>query len=267
MPVRVDGRRRSQAARPRARSPPSTRRSTPTTRTVKLRASVPNNDEKLRPGMFVNVSVVLPEQGSVVAVPATAVVHASYGDSVFVVEDKKDPRRRPVTRPGRQAGQGRAPAVRAPRRRRAATSSPIADGVKAGQEVVSAGAFKLRNGAPVVVEQRRSSSTPAARPRAREPLSAMKLHRHLHPPAGAGDRRQPGHHHRRPAGDPHAQRAPVPAGSRARPSPCAPSTSAPAPIWCAASSPRRSSARSPPPTASTTSSRRASRACRRSTSA
>ena len=95
----------------------------------------------------------------------------------------------------------------------------------------------------------------------------MKLHRHLHPPAGAGDRRQPGDRHRRAAGDPLAQRAPVPASSRARPSPCAPSTSAPAPTWCAASSPRRSSAPSPPPTASTTSSRRARRGSRPSTSA
>ena len=62
-----------------------------TTRTIKLRASVPNKEEKLRPGMFVNVAVVLPRaRRQSVTVPLTAVVHASYGDSVFVVEDRKD---------------------------------------------------------------------------------------------------------------------------------------------------------------------------------
>ena len=74
-------------------------------------------------------------------------------------------------RPRRQAGQGRAPAVRA----RSATARgdfvAILDGVKAGQEVVTAGAFKLRNGAPRRRQQRRSSSTPTlapARPRIAE---------------------------------------------------------------------------------------------------
>jgi membrane fusion protein (multidrug efflux system) len=61
-----------------------------TSRSLKLRASVPNLGEKLRPGMFATVSVVLPDKGTVVAIPASAVVHASYGESVFVVEDKKD---------------------------------------------------------------------------------------------------------------------------------------------------------------------------------
>jgi membrane fusion protein (multidrug efflux system) len=61
-----------------------------TTRTVRLRASVPNKGERLRPGMFVSVAVIKPQRSKVVAAPATAVVHASYGDSVFVVEDRKD---------------------------------------------------------------------------------------------------------------------------------------------------------------------------------
>jgi hypothetical protein len=56
---------------------------------LKLRASVRNEEDKLRAGMFAKVSVILPEQASQVIVPTTAVVHASYGDSVFVVEDKK----------------------------------------------------------------------------------------------------------------------------------------------------------------------------------
>src|SRR4051812_18695474 len=52
-----------------------------TTRTIKLRASIPNKGEKLRPGMFVQVTVVRDDKLHVVTAPATAVVHASYGDS------------------------------------------------------------------------------------------------------------------------------------------------------------------------------------------
>ena len=196
---------------------------------------------------------------------ATAIVHASYGDSVFVVEPKKPGSPGMDQTPdGKPVKIARQQFVRA-RRRRAATSSPIAKGVTAGQEVVSAGAFKLRNDAPVVVDNTRQADA-AARPAPREPLS-HEVHRHLPPPAGAGDRGQPADRHRRPAGDPHAQRAPVPEARERDRHGHAPSTSAPAPIWCAASSPRRSSAPSPPPTASTTSSRRASRGSRPSTSA
>jgi membrane fusion protein (multidrug efflux system) len=121
-----------------------------TTRTLKLRASVPNKDEKLRPGMFSQVSVVLPEKGSVVAVPASAVVKASYGDSVFVVEDKKDPSGAPVTGPdGKAAKVARQQFVRLAESR--GDFVAIADGVKPKQEVVTAGAFKLRNGAGIVI--------------------------------------------------------------------------------------------------------------------
>jgi membrane fusion protein (multidrug efflux system) len=115
-----------------------------TTRSIKLRASVPNKEEKLRPGMFVTVSVVLPQHAKSVAIPATAVVHAAYGDSVFVVEDKKPA---DGAKPGKVArqqfvkvGDARGDFV------------AIRDGVKAGEEVVTSGAFKLRNGQPVAVD-------------------------------------------------------------------------------------------------------------------
>jgi len=60
----------------------------PVTRNLGFRAHVPDPEQRLRPGMFVDVSIVLPEKQEVVAVPATAIVHAAYGDSVFVVEEK-----------------------------------------------------------------------------------------------------------------------------------------------------------------------------------
>ena len=121
-----------------------------TTRTIKLRAAVPNKAETLRPGMFANVTVVLPALGSVVAIPATALIHASYGDSVFVVEDKKDE--------GGAASKGAdGKPVKVARQQFVRTGASrgdyiaIADGIAAGQDVVSAGAFKLRNGSKVTV--------------------------------------------------------------------------------------------------------------------
>jgi membrane fusion protein, multidrug efflux system len=122
-----------------------------TTRNVKLRAAIPDLAENTRPGMFVNVQVITPEQKAVVAVPATAIVHASFGDSVFVIEDKKpgspgmdkSPDGKPVKIARQQfvrVGAARGDFV------------AITKGVTAGQHVVSAGAFKLRNNSPVVVD-------------------------------------------------------------------------------------------------------------------
>ena len=120
------------------------------TRSVQVRARVPNAGERLRPGMFVDVQVVLRRNQALVIAPAMAIVHAPYGDSVFVVEDKKKNasgmRNTPDGKPVRIARQQ---FVRTGRQR--GDYVAILDGVKPGQELVTAGAFKLRNGAPVVV--------------------------------------------------------------------------------------------------------------------
>jgi membrane fusion protein (multidrug efflux system) len=124
-----------------------------TTRTLKLRASVHNEGERLRPGMFVNVAVLLPADNRVVIVPTTAVVHASFGDSVFAVEDK--PAGSPgasKTPDGRPVKIARQQFVRLAEQR--GDFVAIADGVKEGQLLVSAGAFKLRNGSPIVIDNR-----------------------------------------------------------------------------------------------------------------
>jgi membrane fusion protein (multidrug efflux system) len=121
------------------------------TRNIKLRASIPNKGEKLRPGMFVNVEVVLPKVDPFVAVPATAVVHASYGDSIFVVEDKKDDAGTPQPGPdGKPVRVARQQFVRLGEQR--GDFVAVVDGAKAGQEVITAGAFKLHNGSPVSVK-------------------------------------------------------------------------------------------------------------------
>lgn len=119
----------------------------PTTRTIKLRASVPNREDKLRAGMFATVVVALPQHGgTVVTVPATAVVHASFGDSVFIIEPKKD---------AAAGADGQIPKVARQQFVRVGEGRgdffAITDGLKAGQEVVVAGAFKLKNGSSVIV--------------------------------------------------------------------------------------------------------------------
>ena len=124
----------------------------PLTRSIQLRASLEGVDDagELRPGMFVDVEVVLPVKRDVVSVPATAIVHAPYGDSLFVVEEK------PADSPGmRQTADGaevkiaRQQFVRVGEQRGDFVS--VLEGVEAGQTIVVAGAFKLRNNAPVVV--------------------------------------------------------------------------------------------------------------------
>jgi membrane fusion protein (multidrug efflux system) len=128
-----------------------------TTRSVKLRASIPNPKEQLRPGMFVRVAVVLPQRKKIVAAPVTAVVHASYGDSVFVVEDRKDASGAPVLGPdGQPAKMARQQFVRVGAAR--GDFVALLDGVKAGQELVTAGAFKLRNGSGIAIHNEVQSS-------------------------------------------------------------------------------------------------------------
>lgn len=118
------------------------------TRSIKLRATLPNEGERLRSGMFVTVSVLRPEKKSFVTVPATAVIHATYGDSVFVVEDRKADAPGSATTPdGKPLRNARQQFVKVGESR--GDFVTILDGVKAGQDVVSVGAFKLRNNVPV----------------------------------------------------------------------------------------------------------------------
>jgi membrane fusion protein (multidrug efflux system) len=122
-----------------------------TTRNVKIRAAIPEPANQPRPGMFVNVQVIQKAQQAVVAIPVTGLLHAPYGDSVFVVEDK------PAGSPGMATAPDGRP-VKIARQQFVRTGAARGDfvaitkGVTAGQRVVTAGAFKLRNSSPVVVD-------------------------------------------------------------------------------------------------------------------
>ncbi len=112
------------------------------TRNVRVRATFPNPDGRLRPGMFANVDVISPEKRPVVVIPATAVIYAPYGDSVFALEEKKDAGGDPTL-------VARQKFVRLGERRGDLVA--VVSGLAAGETVVSSGAFKLRNGTAVVV--------------------------------------------------------------------------------------------------------------------
>ncbi|MBK5273974.1 MAG: efflux RND transporter periplasmic adaptor subunit [Desulfuromonadales bacterium] len=118
------------------------------TRNVRIQATVANKGERLRPGMFVNASVGLPQKQNVLAIPATAVLYAPYSDSVFVVEKKKD------DKSGKEGLALRQQFVRLGEKR--GDFVAVTSGLKDNETVVSTGAFKLRNGQSVVVDNKLS---------------------------------------------------------------------------------------------------------------
>jgi membrane fusion protein (multidrug efflux system) len=113
----------------------------PVTRNVALQATLGNHDHALRPGMFVKVDVVLPEKAKTLVIPGSAISYAPYGDSVFVIEKKKD------EKTGNESDVLRQAFVRIGEARGDLVS--ITKGLKAGEKVVSTGVFKLRNGMSV----------------------------------------------------------------------------------------------------------------------
>lgn len=121
----------------------------PVTRTIELQGTLDNPDGALRAGLFVEVAVLLPETDKVIAVPATAIVYAPYGNSIFLVKDGEESELQAVQRfirTGRSLGD----------------FIQIIDGIEAGDEVVSAGTFKLFNGANVSRQNDMAPSPEAA---------------------------------------------------------------------------------------------------------
>ena len=121
------------------------------TRTMAIQATMPNPDNALLPGMFVNAAVVLPPQPDMTVLPETAVDYTLYGDSVYVIrEDGKDAKGDPIFK-----------AVRTPIKTGARWGNNVAilDGLKPGERVIAAGQVKVQNGAQVAV-----SNSPAPQP-------------------------------------------------------------------------------------------------------
>ena len=112
------------------------------TRNVQVQATVPNPDGKLRPGMFVQTNVRTGAAQNIVALPASAINYAPFGDSVFIVGDMKGPNGeayRGVRQQFVKLGAARGDQI------------AVVSGIKPGDEVVTSGVFKLRNGAAVQI--------------------------------------------------------------------------------------------------------------------
>ena len=123
------------------------------TRTMAIQATMPNPDDALLPGMFVNAAVVLPPQTDMVVLPETAVDYTLYGDSVYVIrEDGKDAKGNPILK-----------AVRTPIKTGARWGNKVTilDGLKPGDRVVAAGQVKVQNGAQVAISDSPPPEPPA----------------------------------------------------------------------------------------------------------
>ena len=138
----------------------------PATRNVRMRATVENTDGRLNPGMFASVEVESGKAGQALVVPATSVIYAPFGDSVYLVAEQKDdpakadpankaePAKKAPPAPAKAPGDkptlvAQQQFVRLGERR--GDYVQILSGLKGGETVVSNGAFKLRNGQTIVV--------------------------------------------------------------------------------------------------------------------
>ena len=121
-----------------------------TTRNVQVRAMLANPENKLLPGMFANIEVLLPGDEQVVVVPETAINFTLYGNSVYLINEKKDESGQVVKDDNGQAELSVERRVVETGERREG-QVVISKGLQAGERVVSAGQLKLDNGAHVSI--------------------------------------------------------------------------------------------------------------------
>jgi len=126
------------------------------TRNVRVQALFDNAAGKLRPGMFVETRLAGGGASSVIALPASAISYAPFGDSVFIVENVNDPKTHKSYRGVRQQFVKLSGAH--------GDQVGVVSGVKPGEEVVTSGVFKLRPGAAVIVNNTVQPSN-SAKPR------------------------------------------------------------------------------------------------------
>jgi membrane fusion protein (multidrug efflux system) len=128
----------------------------PATRNVRVQATFANPDGALSPGMFVETRIALGETSTIIALPASSISYAPYGDSVFVVDQIESPegaKYQGVRQQFVQLGTSRGDQV------------AVVSGIEPGAQVVTSGVFKLRNGAAVLVNNEiQPSNDPAPNP-------------------------------------------------------------------------------------------------------
>ena len=126
------------------------------TRNYQVQATLANPQGKLKPGMFVQVAMHYGTPRDAVTLPASAINYAPYGDSVFIITDLKDPK-------GNSYRGVRQQFVKIDGSR--GDQVAVVSGVKPGDEVVSSGVFKLRNGAAVTINNKvQPENNPAPKP-------------------------------------------------------------------------------------------------------
>lgn len=117
---------------------------------VQIQASVPNSDGFLRSGMFARVQVQLPKLPNQIAIPQTAVNFTLYGETVYVVEPGKDPQGQPLLdAEGKPVLVARQVVVKVGEHKE--EMAHVLDGLKSGDQVVSAGQVRLSNGSHVKI--------------------------------------------------------------------------------------------------------------------
>ncbi len=122
------------------------------TRTLTVRATVPNVEGKLLPGMFVAVDLVQPQPLAVIAIPSTSIYYQSFGNVIFVIKDKPTVAGQSSPADGKGVKIVEERLVRLGQKR--GDFVQVLEGLKEGEEVVSAGVFKLSNGRAVVVNNK-----------------------------------------------------------------------------------------------------------------
>jgi len=128
----------------------------PTTRNLQVQATLANPQGKLRPGMFVQVDFSLGGNRTVIPLPASAIAYAPYGDSVYIVSDMKNPK-------GETYRGVRQQFVKVEGSR--GDQVGVVSGLNPGDEVVTSGVFKLRNGSAVQVNNKVTpGNNPAPKP-------------------------------------------------------------------------------------------------------
>ena len=126
------------------------------TRNIRVQATIQNPDKILKPGMFATTTVVLPDKPPVITVPETAVDYTLYGDSVYLLSEKKEEDGKTsltVTRTFVQTGN------------RVEGRAEILKGLKDGDRVVAVGQLKLQSGSAVTISNDPVPPIPAKPPR------------------------------------------------------------------------------------------------------